>query len=78
MTKLAWICALIGWAICGLTALAILWDIYEAQGDRITISRWCLDRGRENPILVVLLTAPVFLAIGILMGHLWFPQYLEK
>lgn len=78
MNKLAWFCALFGWAICGFIAFAIIFDIGQAETSRTTISRWCLHTARQHPWLPVLLTAPVFLLLGILLGHLWFPQQLEK
>lgn len=78
MSKLAWLCAWFGWAVCGLIAFAIYFDIGQAETCRETISRWCLATAQVHPWVAVVLTAPIFLVLGILIGHLWFPQYLPK
>lgn len=78
MSKLGWVCAIFGWAIAGVIAFAIIFDIGQAETSKTTISHWCLVTAREYPWLPVVLSAPVFLILGILIGHLWFPQYLPK
>jgi hypothetical protein len=74
MSPVAWLCAALGFLFAAFTVIAIVYDITAVEHGWTTISQWCLDAGRHRPIIPALITAVVFLILGALLGHLWFPQ----
>ena len=71
---LIWVFAGIGWFLLLVIALAIYWDALRAMRGQQTISAWLASAAHTRPWLPVLVSAPVFLLCGILIGHFWFPQ----
>lgn len=75
MTRLAWLSVSFGLFVSAVIVSIIVYDVWAATSGSITVSEWCLETGRKHPWLVALLTAFATLPLGILIGHLWFPQH---
>lgn len=75
MTNLGWMCVVFGLGLAALLVGVIVYDVWAVGSGHCTISEWCLETGRKHPWVVALLTAFATLPLGILIGHLWFPQY---
>jgi len=78
MTSLAWFCVTFGLLVAAFVVAAIAYDVWAVETRHLTISEWCLAAGRKHLWLVALLTAIAVLPLGILIGHLWFPQYVQR
>lgn len=78
MTPGRWLLALYGVGMGLLVILAVAYDIWAVGTGHTTISEWCLAESQARPWLPALLTALVTLPLGMLLGHLWFPQYLPR
>lgn len=76
ITVLGWALATIG-CIVGLAILfIIIYDVYLIENKYRSISRRTLLLCQQYPIVAAILSGIVCYLIGLLSGHLWWPQYV--
>jgi hypothetical protein len=54
----------------------LVYDIWAINTGRVTISRTSLELGARYPVFAVAVSSIICLAVGMLLGHLFFGQYL--
>jgi hypothetical protein len=78
VTTLGWLCIVFGVLVAAVIIAVCIYDPYAIATGKITVSRFTLDLGWKHPGLAALVAAMLTLPVGILIGHLWFPQYVAE
>ncbi len=74
MTTLSWLCVVFGITVAVCIFAAIGYDLYAVANDKTTISRFCLESAQRHPWFAAFVAAMLTMPVGILIGHLFFPQ----